>query len=108
MPNRRRKNIVLPIVHHTVPSIAQTVDERDEASYFEHYSSQCGDMTTKRVEAVKSRDRDDDKKNNDGDGLLCEHCGKYGVTFTEKQSRSVDEGMTYTYTCSSCGRKWKR
>eukprot|EP00703_Trepomonas_sp_PC1_P002166 JAP94440.1 Transcription elongation factor SII [Trepomonas sp. PC1] len=38
----------------------------------------------------------------------CKKCHRKTVVAQEKQSRSADEAMTVTYTCTACGFKWAR
>ena len=39
--------------------------------------------------------------------LTCPKCDGHNITYTHKQTRAIDEGMTTFFSCSECQFKWK-
>ena len=40
--------------------------------------------------------------------IKCYRCGTNKCFYYQIQTRSADEGMTTFYTCTQCGKRWKR
>ena len=98
MSTRRRKNKIICFGSVNIDDILND----EEAAYFGLYDDNNTKRLVKRMEAVKSNGRDDDLSH-------CIYCKLKKAIFITKQTRSMDEGMSYLYKCTSpdCMRTWE-
>jgi DNA-directed RNA polymerase subunit M/transcription elongation factor TFIIS len=93
--SRKRKNRISNFGNIHMDAVL----DAEEQAYFSNYEANSEEQLSKRIEAVKSNNREDDLE-------LCTFCAKKKAIFITKQSRSADEGMTYIYKCTACDKTW--
>ena len=85
---------------------------RGTMSQFEYTLYPTEKLFFAKQEQQRSRSEKDDvyselMKKYTAKSLPCQRCHRCTVTFSHKQTRSVDEGMTSFFACTSCGFQWK-